>query len=475
MCIAGTHSGCGKTTVSLGIMAALVKRGLVVQSFKVGPDFIDPGHHRRITGRDSHNLDGWMMSRDYNRYLLTHYSRDADMVVMEGVMGLFDGFSGKDESGSTAQMAKWLDLPVILVIDARAMARSAAAIVLGFSRFDPGLPLKGVIFNRVGSEAHAEMIADAMSSVSDIPVFGYLPRDEGLEIPSRHLGLVTDEDFSADEDRIAKLGRWIEDNMDLDYLMGLLPEVGNQNSVGDRFGSNTRLDRKTKIGIARDEAFCFYYPENLRLLEEAGAELIPFSPLHARRLPDGIKGIILGGGYPELHCEVLSQNRELLAEIREFGLSGMPIYAECGGFMFLSREIRDLEGQAFPMVGIFPMKAKMEHRLKALGYREVITRKKSILGPADTKVRGHEFHYSRIQDMESGFECIYEMTDRKAVSSAKEGFVQNRVLGSYVHLHWGSNPAVATSLVESCRRFGEGQVLEITAVPFKSLCSPDPG
>jgi cobyrinic acid a,c-diamide synthase len=292
LCIAGTHSGCGKTTVSLGIMAALVKRGLVVQPFKVGPDFIDPGHHRRITGRDSHNLDGWMMSRDYNRDILTRYSRDADMAVVEGVMGLFDGFSGSDESGSTAQMARWLDLPVILVIDARSMARSAAALALGFSRFDPDLPLKGIIFNRVGSEAHAEMIADAMSSVPDIPVLGYLPRDEGLEIPSRHLGLVTDEDFSADKDRIAKLGRWIEDNMDLDYLMGLLPEVGNQRSDGVSFSSNIGRDHKIKIGIARDEAFCFYYPENLRLLEEAGAELIPFSPLRARRLPDGIIGII---------------------------------------------------------------------------------------------------------------------------------------------------------------------------------------
>jgi len=465
MCIAGTHSGCGKTTVSLGIMSALVKRGLVVQPFKVGPDFIDPGHHRRITGKDSHNLDGWMMNREYNLDMLTRYSRDADVAVVEGVMGLFDGFSGSDEAGSTAQMAKWLGLPVILVIDARSMARSAAALALGFSRFDPDLPLKGIVFNRMGSGAHAEMIADAMSSVPDIPVLGYLPRDKGLEIPSRHLGLVTDEDFSADEDRIAKLGRWIEDNMDLDHLMGSLLEAGNHRSDGVNFSSNNGRDHKIKIGIARDEAFSFYYPENLRLLEEAGADLISFSPLRARRLPDGIKGIILGGGYPELHCEMLSKNRELLAEIREFGLSGRPIYAECGGFMFLAREIRDLEGQAFPMVGIFPMKAKMEHGLKALGYREVITRKKSILGPADTKVRGHEFHYSRIQDMESGFECIYEMTDRKAVSSGREGFVQNRVLGSYVHLHWGSNPEVATSFVEYCRRFGEGQVLEIPAGP----------
>ena len=200
--IAGTHSGCGKTTVSLGIMAALIKRGLTVQPFKVGPDFIDPGHHRRITGRDSQNLDGWMMSPDYNRNILDRYSRDADVAVIEGVMGLFDGFSGSDESGSTAQMAKCLGLPVVLVIDARAMARSAAAVALGFLHFDSDLALKGVIFNRVGSETHSEMLIDAMSSVSDLPVLGCLPRNEGIEIPSRHLGLITDEDFIADKDLI---------------------------------------------------------------------------------------------------------------------------------------------------------------------------------------------------------------------------------------------------------------------------------
>ena len=209
-----------------------------------------------------------------------------------------------------------------------------------------------------------------------------------------------------------------------------------------------------KIGIARDEAFCFYYPESLRMLEEAGAELIPFSPLGSRHLPDGIKGLILGGGYPELHCEMLSQNQELLAEIREFALSGRPIYAECGGFMFLMKEIQDLKGQTFPMVGIFPMRAKMEPRLKALGYREIITQKESSLGPADTKVRGHEFHYSMIKETEIDVEYIYEMTDRKADSSGEEGFVWNRVLGSYVHLHWGSNPEVAENFVDYCRRYG---------------------
>ena len=454
LCIAGTHSGCGKTTVSLGIMAALVKRGLTVQPFKVGPDFIDPGHHRRITGRDSHNLDGWMMSPDYNRNILDRYSRDADVAVIEGVMGLFDGFSGSDESGSTAQMVKWLGLPVVLVIDARAMARSAAAVALGFLRFDSDLALKGVIFNRVGSKTHREMLIDAMSSVSDLPVLGCLPRNEDIAIPSRHLGLITDEDFIADEDRIEKLARWIENNIDLDHLIGSLPEVKNHRSYIVSLSSNNERDHKIKIGIARDEAFCFYYEENLRLLREGGAELIAFSPLRSKHLPDDIKGLILGGGYPELHCQTLSGNKDLVAEIREFGLSGKPIYAECGGFMFLTEEIRDLDGQAFPMVGIFPMRAKMEHRLKALGYREVVTIKDSILGPEGTKVRGHVFHYPQIQSVDPDSECIYTMMDRKAVLHDKEGFVQKKVLGSYVHLHWGSNPEVAKNFVDYCRRYG---------------------
>lgn len=457
LCIAGTHSGCGKTTVSMGIMAALVRRGYTVQPFKVGPDFIDPGHHRRITGRDSHNLDGWIIDPEHNRQIFERYGHDAHVSVVEGVMGLFDGSSGSDEAGSTAQMAKWLDLPVVLVIDARAMARSAAAVALGFSRFDPDLSLKGIIFNRVGSKGHAQVIEDAVRSSTELPVFGCLPHNEGLEIPSRHLGLVTDEDFGMGENLIRQLARWIENNVDMVRLMESLdlPDITAVQAIQTATNAHRHPEAKTRIGIAMDEAFCFYYSENLRLLEEAGAKLIPFSPLHSRHLPEGINGLILGGGYPELHCEMLSQNRQLLAEIREFGLSGRPIYSECGGFMFLTKEIQDLEGHIFPMAGIFPMRAKMGGRLRALGYREVITQNESILGAKGTKIRGHEFHYSRIYNMEPNPECIYTMTDRKAGFQAEEGFVQNRVLGSYVHLHWGSNPEVAKNFVDYCRRYGQ--------------------
>ncbi|MBW2164520.1 MAG: cobyrinate a,c-diamide synthase, partial [Deltaproteobacteria bacterium] len=293
LCIAGTHSGCGKTTVSLGIMAALVRRGYTVQPFKVGPDFIDPGHHRRVTGRDSHNLDGWIIDPEHNRQIFARYGHDAH---------------GSDEAGSTAQMAKWLDLPVVLVIDARAMARSAAAVALGFSRFDPDLSLKGIIFNRVGSKGHAQVIEDALRSSTELPVFGCLPDNEELEIPSRHLGLVTDEDFRAHEDQIERLGRWAEDNLDFEQLLGLLERAKGQGPKFYSPDSHQKHGPEIKIGIARDKAFCFYYPENLRLLEEAGAKLIPFSPLHSRHLPEEINGLILGGGYPELHCEMLSRN-----------------------------------------------------------------------------------------------------------------------------------------------------------------------
>ena len=449
LCVAGTHSGCGKTTVSLGIMSALIKRGITVQAFKVGPDFIDTGHHRRITGRDSHNLDGWMMSRRYNQEIYNRYSLDVDATVVEGVMGLLDGFSGSDEFGSTAQMAKWLGIPVAIVIDARSMARSAAAVALGFSRFDPDLPIAGIIFNRVGSKGHREILGEAMASIPGLKVIGYLPRNANLEIPSRHLGLVTDEDFRLNEDRIKELALWIEDNIDLDHI--LETPAGEKQDIAP---PGSYPQPKIRIGIARDEAFCFYYPENLRLLRDAGAELIPFSPLREKRLPEGVSALYLGGGYPELHCRTLSENRELLTEIREFGLSGKPVYAECGGFMFLMKEIRDLAGEAFPMVGIFPIKASMENRLKALGYREIITKKSSILGPAGTRIRGHEFHYSKIQAMEKLTDCIYSMTGRTSSFHGEEGFVRNRVLGSYVHLHWGSNPEVAGHLVEYCRRFG---------------------
>jgi len=448
-CIAGTHSGCGKTTAALGIMAALGKRGCRVQPYKVGPDFIDPGHHRRITGVHSHNLDSWMMDRAVNRELFHRHLYDRDAAVVEGVMGLFDGFSGKSDSGSTALISKWLNLPIVLVIDARSMARSAAAVALGFSRFDPELQVRGVLFNRVGSRTHQEMLAGAMEQLPDLAVYGFLPREKSLEIPSRHLGLVTDEEYTLDSNRITALAAWIEENVRLDDL---LAATSNQEAVSPQLTPSGPAD--TRIAIAMDEAFCFYYRENLRLLEDAGAELIPFSPIRSRRLPENIKGIILGGGYPETHCRQLSENGELLSAIREFGMAGRPVYAECGGFMYLMESLSGMDGTKYPMVGLFPMSSSMEERLHALGYREVVVRKISPLGSPGTRIKGHEFHYSRIDRVADGVERIYSMKDRTMAIAHEEGYLFRNVLGSYVHLHWGSNPDVAPHFVEYCRKYG---------------------
>jgi cobyrinic acid a,c-diamide synthase len=452
--IAGTHSGCGKTSVSLGIMASLAGRGLRVQPFKCGPDFIDPGHHALACARDgrpvpSHNLDGWMLDQLTNEEIFSRYAAECDVAVAEGVMGLFDGISGTRDAGSTAQMAKTLGLPVILVVDARSMARSAAALVSGYARFDPDVTIAGVIFNRVGGDSHAELLVEAMSLLPDVPVLGCLRRDESIATPSRHLGLVTAQDAD-DEDngaRYGRLARWVESGVDMAALLAALPEV----EVQPPFEPVPELGSVT-IGLARDAAFCFYYEENLRLLRKAGARLVEFSPIEDSRLPAGVQGLYIGGGYPELYAFELGQNTRLRREIKEFCDSGHPVYAECGGFMFLMNDIVTGRGR-YAMAGVFPVRAEMDEKARALGYREITTRADSLLGPAGVTARGHEFHYSSIRE---GLDpalmpAIYGVCGRKGVIDSPEGFLHANTLGSYVHLHFGSRPGMAEAFVEVCR------------------------
>ncbi|MFA5111813.1 MAG: cobyrinate a,c-diamide synthase, partial [Desulfobaccales bacterium] len=305
--IAGTQSGVGKTTVTLGLMHALARRGLAVQPFKVGPDFIDPGHHTRAAGRLSRNLDGWMLSREANEALFRRQARQADVAVVEGVMGLFDGYDGLSEAGSTAQMAKWLGLPVLLVVDARAMARSAGALVYGFAGFDPDLTLAGVVFNRVGSATHLTFLRQALASVPGVYCFGGLPRDGELAIPERHLGLTTIEDHPLGEAYLSRLADWLEAHLDLEGLLAALPRLALPGEPVLEAAPPT-----VRLGVARDRAFCFYYPENLELLASFGAELVFFSPLDDRELPSDLHGLYLGGGYPELNAETLAANETML-------------------------------------------------------------------------------------------------------------------------------------------------------------------
>ena len=446
--IAGSHSGVGKTTISLGLMAAFRRRGLKVQGFKVGPDFIDPGHHSRLLGVPSRNLDGWMLSEEYNRATFAQAMIGKQLGIVEGVMGLFDGYGGRSEAGSSAQMAKWLDLPVILVVDASSMARSIAALVHGFATFDRDLWLAAAIANRVGSPTHLDFLAEAMTSVSDVTFLGGLPRKGTVTIPERHLGLVTSDEAPYSANLFDELASLVEEHLDLTTLLDISATQirYEEPSLPQPCQSGVRL------GVARDEAFCFYYQDNLDLLAHFGAELCFFSPIRSPHLPADVSGLYIGGGYPELYARELSQNESLRIEIQKAARRGMPIYAECGGFMYLTRSIQ-VEGGSYEMVDLYPVETRMLPRRKALGYREIILTEDSLLGPKGLSARGHEFHYSELVNGSKNLPSVFQVSNRKGMDTLGDGFVMHNILAGYIHLHFGSNPKMAANLVECCKKY----------------------
>jgi len=441
--IGGTHSGVGKTTIATALMAAYTRRGLRVQPFKVGPDFIDPGFHEAACGRPSRNLDGWMLSREANLQTFARASADADLAIIEGVMGLFDGRDATTESGSTAEMAKWLSAPVLLVADASAMARSAAALVRGFEDFDASLDVAGVLFNRVGSARHADLLREtATSCCREVPV-GFLPPNDNIALPSRHLGLTMAAE-SLTRTCLDEMAAWIERHVDLDRLLRLAQEHSRPlaaNGTGQK-----ACPTIARIGIARDEAFCFYYRDNLDLLRAAGAELVEFSPMADAELPKDISGLYLGGGYPELHAAALSANRPMLDAVRQFP---GPIYAECGGFMYCTKAIVDATGVAHEMAGLFPTCARMQLHLAALGYLEAEASEDVLWLRAGERVRGHEFRHSEIDQMPANVRRCLRLHNGRGERG--EGYMAGSVLAGYAHLHFGSAPEFARRFVEACR------------------------
>jgi cobyrinic acid a,c-diamide synthase len=438
--IAAPASGSGKTTVTLALLAALRQRGLTVAPFKVGPDFIDPGHHAAVCGRPSYNLDGWMCGEEGVRRTFAQGCAGAHVAVVEGVMGLFDGAAGDQDAGSTAEIARWLGGRILLVVDARSQARSAAALVQGFSRFDPCLDFAGVLCNKVGSARHTQLLREAFASVSGLPpLLGCLPRAGELSLPERHLGLVTAGE-GVDASFHGRLASWLEEQVDVDALLAGV----EQGRPLDSPGMEGVKKPVVRIAVARDEAFCFCYPENLQLLQAAGAELLFFSPLRDGSLPAEIDGLYLPGGYPELYAEGLAKNHGLLGEIRTKSAAGLPVYAECGGLMLLAESI---DGR--PMSGIFPAPARMLAKRKALGYRQVTMTAATPLGPAGTVARGHEFHYSETEMPESVARS-YRLQRAGGEELGLEGYRRNNVLGSYVHLHFASNPQLASNFMAFC-------------------------
>jgi cobyrinic acid a,c-diamide synthase len=443
--IAAPASGCGKTTVTLGLLAALRRRGLRVAPFKVGPDYIDPGLHRLAAGVISHNLDGWMCGEQEVRTLFNRAAAGADVALIEGVMGLFDGASGSCDVGSSAEIAGWLNGKVLLVVDARSQARSVAALISGFCNFNPDLEWAGVILNRVGSSRHEQLLLEACASVPGLPpVLGCLPRSEEISLPERHLGLMTAEEGHLDADLLERLADWLERYVDIETLLASLDAKSSPVVQPVVVAPDKRT--AVRIGIARDAAFCFYYQDNLDRLVAAGAELIPFSPLADTTLPADLDGLLLGGGYPELYAGELEANRSLRNELRELVEAGLPVYAECGGLLYLCASLDGAE-----MTGLFPAEARLEKKRRALGYREITLTKASLLGPAGTVLRGHEFHYSDLQ-MPDEIERLYRVRRADGNEQPDEGFVYKNCLGSYIHLHFASCPAVAARLVAACRK-----------------------
>jgi cobyrinic acid a,c-diamide synthase len=484
--VAGASSNVGKTTIAAGLIAAIRQRGLVVQPFKCGPDYVDPSYHQRAAGRPCRNLDTWMLSDTQLLESFTRACQDADIAVIEGVMGLYDGSDWLDERGSTAQIAKILDAPVLLVVDISGSARSAAAVVLGYQSFDPAVSLCGVALNFAGSERHAKGCGEAITHATRLPLFGWLPRELRLRIPERHLGLVPGGEQVDSDSLIAEMAAAVTERFDVAAIVEVAAVSARRmvpdrhprppDSVAERLpgldcvrtadasatavpdvtsarASPTlrQISTRPVIAVARDEAFCFYYPENLELLVEEGAAVEFFSPIRGERPGAHAAGVYLGGGYPELHGPALASNTGLWGALKDLYAAEIPIYAECGGFMVLTEGLIDAQGHSWPMAGLLPGVARMSGKLAALGYRYATALKSNLLVERGDTLRGHEFRYSSWVCASSAADTTTAWRVHGTRPEAPVDFVgysQGNLLASYLHVHFGQRRELARRFVE---------------------------
>ncbi|MQF67586.1 cobyrinate a,c-diamide synthase [SAR202 cluster bacterium AD-802-F09_MRT_200m] len=444
--IAGVRSGVGKTTIATGVMGALTRRGNKVQPFKAGPDYIDPSYHQIACGVPSRNLDTWLCDHSTVLELFQRASAGCDVSVVEGVMGVFDGHSSLTEEGSTAQLAKLLGAPVILIADAAKVARSVAAEILGFQKFDPDLNVAGVILNGVGSDRHLEFCKPQIEATTGLPVLGYLPRKEEFIQPERHLGLIPTVEGTVAQQWYDGVINQVEATMDVDAILKLAQSAKTP-SASLTVYPEVALSSRATIAVAQDMAFNFYYQDSLDLLTAWGAEIAPFSPLEDEKLPAGASGIYLGGGFPELFASHLSDNKPMHQSIMEAVASGVPVYAECGGLMYLGKSLSDLEGVTHPMVGVIPAESAMSQSRLTLGYREVESCSDNPVLQVGQRVRGHEFHWSTLAQQPGAEESVYKVIDQE---NRPDGFRTRNVWASYVHIHLGSRPGLAARFVETC-------------------------
>ena len=449
--VAGVRSGVGKTTIATAIMGALTRRGFSVQPFKAGPDYIDPSYHEIACGKPSRNLDTWLLPHPTVVELFQRAASQNRISVIEGVMGVFDGHSSLTEDGSTAELAKLLDAPVILVADASKVARSVAAETLGYQQFDPGLRIAGVILNGVGSPRHLEFCQPQIEATTGLPVLGYLPRRDEFMQPERHLGLIPTVEGTVANRWYDALIAQVEETFDLDRIVQIADTCQPPRGETQVYPSQPQ-PKRARIAVARDKAFCFYYQDSLDLLEAWGAELAPFSPLEDESLPEGVGGIYIGGGFPEMFAAELSSNQAMHASIREAASRGIPIYGECGGLMYLGRSLSDLEGTMHSMVGSVPAVSAMSHKRLVLGYREVESRTESPFMGQGQRVRAHEFHWSVLEEPPTPEQSVYRVVDQE---NRPDGFHVGSVWATYVHIHLASNPTLARRFVDSCARMSK--------------------
>ncbi len=447
--IAGTNSGVGKTTVTLGIMSALIQKGINVQGFKSGPDYIDPSHHTFVTGNASRNLDTWVMDNNTCRELFERSAVNSDLSVIEGVMGLYDGSIDSTGHGSSAHLAKILRTPVILVVNAKGLAQSAGAIVKGFIEFDKDIKLSGVIVNNIASDSHYNCIKKSIEDNCSITVLGYLKKDIDVNIPERHLGLVPSEEHRDNSALYNKLGKMVLETVDFDNLL----KVANSADVFPDYDKLVFHDNNESMGItlaiAKDNAFCFYYQDDIDLFKAMGATIKYFSPLRDRCIPDDVDGIFFGGGFPELNAEKLMDNEEMLHSIVNLYKQGAIIYGECGGMMYLLDKLIDCNGRSFKMCGVLKGTSKMENRRQGLGYIIADVVSDNIICKRGDTFRAHEFHWSRLLDVPDDNVFAYNTRKSNGNKTGFDGLLNKNVLASYTHVHFSSNPKLARSLLSA--------------------------
>ena len=446
--IAGTASGTGKTTLTLGLMAAFMQEGRIVQGFKCGPDYIDPSYHTAITGRPSRNLDSWMLDRTALNETLEKGSRGADISVVEGVMGLYDGKNPLSDQGSTADISMITKTPVILVVDCSASARSAAAVIHGFQSFNQNVNIAGVIANKVGSAKHYELVKFAVDQMCGIPMAGYVLNHSDMKMPERHLGLIPSIEQGGLPAFFQKMGEYISGTVDLARIYELAAAAESPDFIEAPLKSLP--DKNVTIAVAKDAAFNFYYPENLELLEENGAELVYFSPLAGERVPSGVHGLYLGGGFPEVYAEELAAQGTARMSVRQAVECGMPTVAECGGLMYLCDTLQTSDGKEHAMAGVIRGKTEMKEKLQAIGYREASGSADNFLLAVDEQLRGHEFHYSVFHSDAPHLPAYHMMASS---ADTDEGVLQHNVTAGYTHFHFLSNQRAAYNWIQACEKW----------------------